>query len=167
MQHKCNRKKNSCAAVRKKEKVLQSYFIISGVFKKSQQNCNHSLPLLTLNSGFDDAAKLLLHMCNALLAYHKQYYKCVQSRLGAVDGSLPIVFPMVHHFIMEQQQCLMEEVVTCKQLCFNTLYVINTGNQNCYRKKPFFSFSPLGWCSMHTVMGCVLKVIVSFQMGLL
>ena len=69
--------KNSCAAVRKKKKMLQSYFIIPGVFKKSQQNCNHSLPLLTLNSGFDDAAKLLLHMCNALLAYHKlkEYYK--------------------------------------------------------------------------------------------
>ena len=73
-QHKCNGKKYSCAAVRKK-KMLQSYFIIPGVFKKSLQNCNHSLPLLTLNSGFDDAAKLLLHMCNALLAYHKQYYK--------------------------------------------------------------------------------------------
>ena len=51
-------------------------FIIPGVFKKSQQYCNHSLPLLTLNSGFDDATKLFLHMCNALLvAYHKQYYK--------------------------------------------------------------------------------------------
>ena len=58
-----------------RKKMLQSYFIIPGVFKKSQQNCNHSFPLLTLNSGFDDAAKLLLHMCNALLAYHKQYYK--------------------------------------------------------------------------------------------
>ena len=67
--------KKSCAAVRKKKKMLQSYFIIPAVFKKSQQNCKHSLPLLTLNSGFDDAAKLLLHMCNALLAYRKQYYK--------------------------------------------------------------------------------------------
>ena len=74
MQHKCNRKKflHCC---KKEKKMLQSYFIIPGVFKKSQQNCNHSFPLLTLNSGFDDAAKLLLHMCNALLAYHKQYYK--------------------------------------------------------------------------------------------
>ena len=67
--------KNSCAAVRKKKKMFERYFIIPGVFKKSQQNCNRSLPLLTLNSGFDDAAKLLLHMCNALLAYHKEYYK--------------------------------------------------------------------------------------------
>ena len=55
--------------------MLQSYFIILGGFTKSQQNCNHSLPLLPLNSGFDDAAKLLLYMPNALLAYHKQYYK--------------------------------------------------------------------------------------------
>ena len=63
---------------KKEKKVLQSYFIIPafpGVFKISQQNCNHSFPLLNLNSGFDDAGKLLLHMCNALLAYHKQYYK--------------------------------------------------------------------------------------------
>ena len=74
MQHKCNRKK-FLRCCKKEKKMLQSYFIIPGVFKKSQQNCNHSLPLLTLNSGFDDAAKLLLHMCNALLAYHKQYYK--------------------------------------------------------------------------------------------
>ena len=51
--------------------MLQSYFIILGGFTKSQQNCNHSLPLLPSNSGFDDAAKLLLYMCNALLAYHK------------------------------------------------------------------------------------------------
>ena len=74
IQHKCNRKK-FLRCCKKEKKMLQSYFIIPGVFKKSQQNCNHSLPLLTLNSGFDDAAKLLLHMCNALLAYHKQYYK--------------------------------------------------------------------------------------------
>ena len=74
MQHKCNRKK-FLRCCKKEKKMLQSYFIIPGVFKKSQQNCNHSFPLLTLNSGFDDAAKLLLHMCNALLAYHKQYYK--------------------------------------------------------------------------------------------
>ena len=67
--------KSSGAAVRKKKKMLQSHFIIPRGFTKSQQNCNHSLPLLPLNSGFDDAAKLLLHMCNALLAYHKQYYK--------------------------------------------------------------------------------------------
>ena len=51
----------------KKEKMLQSYFIIPGDFTESQQNCNHSLPLLLLNSGFDDAAKSLLHMCNSLL----------------------------------------------------------------------------------------------------
>ena len=51
--------------------MLQSYFVIPGGFTKSQQNCNHSLPLLLLNTGFNDAAKLLLHMCNALLAYHK------------------------------------------------------------------------------------------------
>ena len=31
--------KNSCAAVRKKKKMLQSYFIIPGGFTKSQQNC--------------------------------------------------------------------------------------------------------------------------------
>ena len=55
--------------------MFQRYFSIPAVFKKSQQNCNRSLPLLTLNSGFDDAAKLLLHVCNALLAYHKEYYK--------------------------------------------------------------------------------------------
>ena len=67
--------KSSGAAVRKKKKMLQSHFIIPRGFTKSQQNCNHSLPLLPLNSGFDDAAKLLLHMCNALLAYHKQCYK--------------------------------------------------------------------------------------------
>ena len=54
--------------------MLQSYFIIPGGFTKSQPNCNHSLLLLPLNSGFDDAAKII-HMCNALLAYHKQYYK--------------------------------------------------------------------------------------------
>ena len=41
--------------------MLQSYFIIPGAFTKSQQNCNHSLTSLPLNSGFDDAAKLLLH----------------------------------------------------------------------------------------------------------
>ena len=52
---------------KKEKKMLQSYFIIPGDFTKSQQNCNHSLPLLLLNSGFDDAAKSLLHMCNALL----------------------------------------------------------------------------------------------------
>ena len=51
--------KNSCTAVRKK-KMLQSYFIIPGGLYKSQQNCNHSLPLLPLNSGFDDAAELLI-----------------------------------------------------------------------------------------------------------
>ena len=51
--------------------MLQSYFVIPGGFTKSQQNWNHSLPLLLLNTGFDDAAKLLLHMCDALLAYHK------------------------------------------------------------------------------------------------
>ena len=81
----CRKKKIACSTnviekkflrcCKKEKKMLQSYFIIPGVFKKSQQNCNHSFPLLTLNSGFDDAAKLLLHMCNALLAYHKQYYK--------------------------------------------------------------------------------------------
>ena len=59
--------KNSCAAARKKKKMLQSYFIIPGDFTKSPQNCDHSLPLLLLNSGFDDVAKSLLHMCNALL----------------------------------------------------------------------------------------------------
>ena len=74
MQRKCNRKK-ILRCCKKEKKMLQSYFIIPAVFKKSQQNCKHSLPLLTLNSGFDDAAKLLLHMCNALLAYHKQCYK--------------------------------------------------------------------------------------------
>ena len=60
---------------KKEKKMFQRYFIIPGVFKKSRQNCNRSLPLLTLNSGLDDAAKLFLHMCNALLAYHKEYYK--------------------------------------------------------------------------------------------
>ena len=74
MQHKCNRKK-FLRCCKKEKKNVQSYFIIPGGFTKSQQNCNHSLPLLPLNSGFDDAAKLLLHMCNALLAYHKRYYK--------------------------------------------------------------------------------------------
>ena len=80
----CRKKKIACSTnvierkflrCCKKEKNVAKLFHHSGVFKKSQQNCNHSLPLLTLNSGFDDAAKLLLHMCNALLAYHKQYYK--------------------------------------------------------------------------------------------
>ena len=73
-QRKCNRKK-ILRCCKKEKKMLQSYFIIPAVFKKSQQNCKPSLPLLTLNSGFDDAAKLLLHMCDALLAYRKQYYK--------------------------------------------------------------------------------------------
>ena len=81
----CQKRKIACSTnviekkflhcCKKEKKMLQSYFIILGGFTKSQQNCNHSLPLLPLNSGFDDAAKLLLHMCNALLAYHKQYYK--------------------------------------------------------------------------------------------
>ena len=63
--------KNSCTAVRK-EKNVAKLFHHSGGLNESQQNCNHSLPLLPLNSGFGDAAELLLYMCNALLAYHKQ-----------------------------------------------------------------------------------------------
>ena len=63
--------KNSCTAVRKKKNVAKLFHHSGGLYK-SQQNCNHSLPLLPLNSGFGDAAELLLHMCNALLAYHKQ-----------------------------------------------------------------------------------------------
>ena len=66
-QHKCNRKKILALLQERKKKMLQSYFIIPGDFTESQQNCNHSLPLLLLNSGFDDAAKSLLHMCNSLL----------------------------------------------------------------------------------------------------
>ena len=62
MKHKCNRKKilHCC---KKERKMLHSYFILPGGFRKSQQNCNHSFPLLPLNSGFGDAAELLLHMC--------------------------------------------------------------------------------------------------------
>ena len=45
-------------------------------------------------------------------------------------------------------------------------FVINSGNQNCYREKNLpFLFLPLGWCSMHTVMGCALKAIGSFQIA--
>ena len=77
----CQKRKIACSTnviekkflhcCKKEKKMLQSYFIILGGFTKSQQNCNHSLPLLPSNCGFDDAAKLLLYMCNALLAYHQ------------------------------------------------------------------------------------------------
>ena len=66
--------KNSCTAVRKKINVAKLFHHSGGLYK-SQQNCNHSLPLLPFNSGlyiFGDAAELLLYMCNVLLAYHKQ-----------------------------------------------------------------------------------------------
>ena len=48
--------------------MLQSYFIIPGGFTKSQQNCNHSLPLLPLNSGFDDAAKLFASYVQCIIS---------------------------------------------------------------------------------------------------
>ena len=50
--------KNSCTAVRKKNNVAKLFHHSGGLYK-SQQNCNHSLPLLPLNSGFGDAAELL------------------------------------------------------------------------------------------------------------
>ena len=63
--------KNYCTAVRKKKNVVKLFHHSGGGFTKSEQNCNHSFPLLPLNSGFGDAAELL-HMCDASLAYHKQ-----------------------------------------------------------------------------------------------
>ena len=43
--------KNSCTAVRKKKNVAKLFHHSGGLYK-SQQNCNHSLPLLCLTSGF-------------------------------------------------------------------------------------------------------------------
>ena len=73
MQHKCNRKKflRCCKEEKKCCKAISSF---RGALQNRSQTARHSLLLLPLNSGFDDAAKII-HMCNALLAYHKQYYK--------------------------------------------------------------------------------------------
>ena len=69
MQNKCNG--NKFYHCFKKEKNVAKLFHHSGGLYKSQQNCNHSTPLLPLNSGFGDAAEVLLRIC-ALLPYHKQ-----------------------------------------------------------------------------------------------
>ena len=54
--------KNSCTAVRKKNNVAMLFHHSGGLYK-SQQNSNHSIHLLPLNSGFGDAAEVLLRIC--------------------------------------------------------------------------------------------------------
>ena len=65
------KKKNSCTAVRKKKKMLQSYFIIQIALKNPREPAT-IFPLLPLNSGFGDAAELLLYISNGLQSIHQK-----------------------------------------------------------------------------------------------
>ena len=66
-------KKISCTAVRKKKKCCKAISSFQGALRipKKLQPFS-SLAPFELWIIFGDAAELLLYMCNALLAYHKQ-----------------------------------------------------------------------------------------------
>ena len=71
MQHKSNRKKfvHCC---KKEKNVAKQFHHSGGLYKIPAKLQPFSYLATALNSGFGDAAELLLYMCNALLAYHKQ-----------------------------------------------------------------------------------------------
>ena len=70
----CQKKKIACSTNEIEKKCCKAISSFRELYKIPAK-LHPSSSLAPLNSGFGDAAELLLHICNALLAYHKQQWR--------------------------------------------------------------------------------------------